>query len=130
MYVIELSQAERYELTAMLGGKHAVRKLKRAQILLTAAARVARSRRLPKRSVRGCSAWSRFPRHRTARKHRRSCSVVEGGIILIKLWLEVGMDEQERRFRARLDDPLRQWKLSPMDIECYRRCMPIHALAT
>jgi polyphosphate kinase 2 len=47
--------------------------------------------------------------------------VVEGGIILIKLWLEVGMDEQERRFRARLDDPLRQWKLSPMDIESYRQ---------
>ncbi|MDE5455409.1 polyphosphate kinase 2 [Bradyrhizobium sp. CSA112] len=47
--------------------------------------------------------------------------VVEGGIILIKIWLEVGMDEQERRFRARLDDPLRQWKLSPMDIESYRQ---------
>ena len=31
------------------------------------------------------------------------------------------MDEQERRFRARIDDPLRQWKLSPMDIESYRR---------
>lgn len=47
--------------------------------------------------------------------------VVDGGIILIKLWLEVGMDEQERRFRARIDDPMRQWKLSPMDIESYRR---------
>ena len=47
--------------------------------------------------------------------------VVEGCIILIKLWLEVAMDEQERRFKARLDDPLRQWKLSPMDIESYRR---------
>jgi polyphosphate kinase len=47
--------------------------------------------------------------------------VVDGGIILIKLWLEVGMDEQERRFRARIDDPIRQWKLSPMDIESYRR---------
>jgi polyphosphate kinase len=47
--------------------------------------------------------------------------VVDGGIILIKLWLEVGMDEQERRFRARIDDPLRQWKLSPMDVESYRR---------
>lgn len=33
---------------------------------------------------------------------------IEGGIILIKLWLEVGMEEQERRFRARIDDPLRQ----------------------
>jgi polyphosphate kinase 2 len=46
---------------------------------------------------------------------------VEGGIILIKLWLEVGMDEQERRFKARIEDPLRQWKLSPMDTESYRR---------
>jgi polyphosphate kinase 2 len=47
--------------------------------------------------------------------------IIDGGIILIKLWLEVGMDEQERRFRARIDDPLRQWKLSPMDTESYRR---------
>jgi polyphosphate kinase len=47
--------------------------------------------------------------------------VVDGGIILIKLWLEVGMDEQERRFRARIDDPVRQWKLSPMDIGSYQR---------
>jgi polyphosphate kinase 2 len=47
--------------------------------------------------------------------------VVEGGIILIKIWLEVGMEEQERRFRARIDDPLRQWKLSPMDTESYGR---------
>lgn len=47
--------------------------------------------------------------------------VVESGIILIKLWLEVGMKEQERRFKARIEDPLRQWKLSPMDVESYRR---------
>jgi polyphosphate kinase 2 len=47
--------------------------------------------------------------------------IVDGGIILIKFWLEVGMDEQERRFRARIDDPIRQWKLSPMDLESYRR---------
>jgi polyphosphate kinase len=47
--------------------------------------------------------------------------VVDAGIILIKLWLEVGMEEQERRFNARIDDPLRQWKLSPMDTESYRR---------
>jgi polyphosphate kinase 2 len=47
--------------------------------------------------------------------------VVDGGIILVKLWLEVGMAEQERRFKARIDDPLRQWKLSPMDLESYRR---------
>ena len=47
--------------------------------------------------------------------------IVDAGIILIKLWLEVGMEEQERRFHARIDDPLRQWKLSPMDIESYQR---------
>ena len=47
--------------------------------------------------------------------------VVDSGIILIKLWLEVGMDEQKRRFDARIDDPMRQWKLSPMDLESYQR---------
>jgi polyphosphate kinase len=47
--------------------------------------------------------------------------IVDGGIMLIKLWLEVGQEEQERRFLARIDDPLRQWKLSPMDLESYRR---------
>jgi len=46
---------------------------------------------------------------------------VEGGIILIKLWLEVGKEEQERRFEARIEDPMRQWKLSPMDTESFRR---------
>jgi polyphosphate kinase 2 len=47
--------------------------------------------------------------------------VVEAGILLIKIWLEVGQEEQAKRFSARIDDPLRQWKLSPMDIESYRR---------
>ena len=47
--------------------------------------------------------------------------IVDGGIKLIKVWLEVGQEEQERRFSARISDPLRQWKLSPMDIESYRR---------
>jgi polyphosphate kinase 2 len=47
--------------------------------------------------------------------------VVDAGIILIKIWLEVGMKEQEKRFGARVDDPLRQWKLSPMDVESYSR---------
>jgi polyphosphate kinase 2 len=45
--------------------------------------------------------------------------IVNAGIILIKLWLEVGKEEQERRFQARINDPMRQWKLSPMDIESY-----------
>jgi len=42
--------------------------------------------------------------------------ITEGGIQLIKIWLEVSDKEQKRRFEARLDDPLRQWKLSPMDL--------------
>jgi polyphosphate kinase 2 len=42
--------------------------------------------------------------------------IVDGGTILIKLWLEVSNDEQQRRFEARVKDPLRQWKLSPMDL--------------
>jgi polyphosphate kinase 2 len=42
--------------------------------------------------------------------------LIESGIILIKFWLEVGNKEQERRFKARVDDPLRQWKLSAMDL--------------
>ena len=47
--------------------------------------------------------------------------IADAGIILIKFWLEVGKDEQERRFRARINDPMRQWKLSPMDLESFRR---------
>ncbi len=47
--------------------------------------------------------------------------IVDGGIILIKYWLEVGKKEQQRRFEARIKDPLRQWKLSPMDLECWTR---------
>ena len=42
--------------------------------------------------------------------------LVEGGIQLIKIWLESSDKEQKRRFEARMDDPLRQWKLSPMDL--------------
>ena len=42
--------------------------------------------------------------------------VSEAGIILIKFWLEVSDKEQRRRFEARITDPLRQWKLSPMDL--------------
>ncbi len=47
--------------------------------------------------------------------------IVDAGIILIKYWLEVGKKEQQRRFEARIADPLRQWKLSPMDLESYGR---------
>lgn len=47
--------------------------------------------------------------------------IVDAGIILIKFWLEVGQKEQQRRFEARIKDPLRQWKLSPMDLESFRK---------
>jgi polyphosphate kinase 2 len=47
--------------------------------------------------------------------------IVEGGVKLIKYWFEVGMEEQERRFRSRIEDPRKIWKLSPMDVESYRR---------
>ena len=42
--------------------------------------------------------------------------IVDDGIFLVKFWLEVSDAEQERRFEARIKDPLRQWKLSPMDL--------------
>jgi polyphosphate kinase 2 len=47
--------------------------------------------------------------------------ITKAGIILIKFWLEVGQEEQQKRFEARIEDPLRQWKLSPMDVESYAR---------
>jgi polyphosphate kinase 2 (PPK2 family) len=46
---------------------------------------------------------------------------VESGVILIKLWLEVGQEEQDRRFKGRIEDPLKQWKLSSMDLKSYSR---------
>ncbi|MGW8182182.1 MAG: polyphosphate kinase 2, partial [bacterium] len=42
--------------------------------------------------------------------------IVDSGILLIKFWLEVSDKEQARRFEARITDPLRQWKLSLMDL--------------
>jgi polyphosphate kinase 2 (PPK2 family) len=47
--------------------------------------------------------------------------IVDGGIKLIKYWLEVSNEEQERRFLARIHDPVRQWKLSPMDLPSRER---------
>jgi polyphosphate kinase 2 len=43
--------------------------------------------------------------------------LVEDGILLRKYWFSVSDEEQQHRFRARLDDPMRRWKLSPMDLE-------------
>jgi polyphosphate kinase 2 len=42
--------------------------------------------------------------------------IVDDGILLVKFWLEVSDAEQKRRFEARINDPLRQWKLSPTDL--------------
>ena len=56
----------------------------------------------------------------------RSCPyfermLVRSGIILIKYWFSVGDEEQERRFQARIKDPTKRWKLSPMDLESRSR---------
>jgi polyphosphate kinase 2 len=60
------------------------------------------------------------------RRFLRQCPVfehqlLEDGIILVKYWFSVSDDEQERRFQRRVDDPLRRWKLSPMDLEARQR---------
>ncbi len=47
--------------------------------------------------------------------------ITTAGIQLLKVWLEVSDEEQKRRFEARIDDPLRQWKLSPMDLPSRER---------
>ena len=65
----------------------------------------------------------------TPKQHRRFLDlcpqiekfIVDGGIILVKVWLEVSNAEQKRRFEARATDPLRQWKLSPMDLPARTR---------
>jgi polyphosphate kinase 2 len=65
----------------------------------------------------------------TKEQHRRFLEVcpgfekqiVESGIRLFKYWLEVSPGEQKRRFQARIEDPLRQWKLSSTDLESRRK---------
>ncbi|MDR6306080.1 polyphosphate kinase 2 [Nitrobacter vulgaris] len=59
------------------------------------------------RFLRICPAWER--------------DFVESGLRLVKYWLEVGPDEQTKRFKARVTDPRKTWKLSPMDLESHRR---------
>ena len=56
------------------------------------------------------------------REFLRSCPefermLIRSGISLVKYWFSVSDEEQERRFQARLDDPTKRWKLSPMDLE-------------
>jgi len=67
-----------------------------------------------------------FTRPKEVQRFLKICPEVEkyitdAGILLIKFWLEVGQEEQKRRFLSRINDPVRQWKLSPMDLESYRR---------
>jgi polyphosphate kinase 2 len=47
--------------------------------------------------------------------------IVDAGIQLIKYWFDVSIEEQERRFQARVEDPRKTWKLSPMDVESFKR---------
>ena len=65
----------------------------------------------------------------TPKEHRRflrQCPIferllVEDGILLLKYWFSVSDEEQERRFQSRIDDPMRRWKLSTMDLESRTR---------
>jgi polyphosphate kinase 2 len=47
--------------------------------------------------------------------------LVRSGIILIKYWFSISDEEQERRFRSRITDPTKRWKLSPMDLQSRKR---------
>jgi polyphosphate kinase 2 len=60
------------------------------------------------------------------REYLRSCPefermLVRAGIILIKYWFSVSDEEQERRFRARMEEPTKRWKISPMDVQSRSR---------
>ena len=48
-------------------------------------------------------------------------AITDAGIHLIKYWFDVSMEEQERRFRRRIEDLRKTWKLSPMDVESFKR---------
>jgi polyphosphate kinase 2 len=65
------------------------------------------SERDVKRFLKMCPLWER--------------AAVESGIILIKYWFEVSQEEQTRRFKSRIEDGRKIWKLSPMDLESHRR---------
>jgi polyphosphate kinase 2 len=60
-----------------------------------------------KKFLKGCPIFENF--------------VISNGIILLKYWLDVSEKEQHRRFLARIEDPSKRWKLSPMDLESHRR---------
>src|SRR5271169_122974 len=60
-----------------------------------------------KKFLKGCPIFENF--------------VINNGIILLKYWLDVSEKEQHKRFLARIQDPSKRWKLSPMDLESHRR---------
>ena len=60
-----------------------------------------------KKFLKGCPVFENF--------------LINNGIILLKYWLDVSEKEQHRRFLARITDPSKRWKLSPMDLESHRR---------
>ena len=60
-----------------------------------------------KQFLKGCPAFENF--------------LVNNGVILLKYWLDVSEKEQHKRFLARIKDPSKRWKLSPMDLESHRR---------
>jgi polyphosphate kinase len=67
-----------------------------------------------------------FCTHSEYQRFLRQCPLfermlVEDGVILAKYWFSVSDEEQERRFRARIDDPVKRWKISPMDLESRAR---------
>ena len=59
-----------------------------------------------KKFLKGCPVFENF--------------LINNGIILLKYWLDVSEKEQHRRFLARIEDPSKRWKLSPMDLESHR----------
>ncbi len=60
-----------------------------------------------KQFLKGCPVFENF--------------LINNGIILLKYWLDVSEKEQHKRFLARIQDPSKRWKLSPMDLESHRR---------
>jgi polyphosphate kinase 2 len=74
----------------------------------------------------GVEAVMGFCKPREVKRFLRLCPLMErailgSGIILIKYWFEVSQEEQTARFKDRINDPRKIWKLSPMDLESHRR---------
>ena len=70
------------------------------------------------------------PKAKAIQEFLRSCPVFEemlvrSGIYLIKYWFSVNDEEQERRFQERIENPIKRWKLSPMDVELRKRWVDV-----